>query len=54
MSKAPRLLVSCTRCLRLHRMRDFDCVHPMCPRCALPRSSARLRVRRSTVRGGLR
>jgi len=53
MSKAPRLLVSCTRCHRLHRMRDFDCVHPLCPRCALPRASTRLRARRSLARGAL-
>jgi hypothetical protein len=54
MRKTPRLLVTCTRCHRLHRMRDFDCVHPMCPRCALPRASARARERRVLARGAVR
>jgi hypothetical protein len=54
MSKSPRLMVTCTRCHRLHRMRDFECVHPFCPRCALPRSSMRLRARRTIARGSLR
>ena len=53
MSKAPKLLVTCTRCRRLHRIRDFDCVHPMCPRCALPRASALLSARRAVARGAL-
>jgi len=50
MVKAPRLLVTCTRCRRLHHTRDFDCVHPLCPRCTLPRASQRLRTRRAAAR----
>ena len=49
MTKPPRLFVTCTRCQRLHKARDLDCVHPMCPRCTLPRASRQLRARRTVA-----
>ena len=53
MIKPPRLFVTCTRCQRLHKTRDLDCVHPMCARCALPRTG-RLSSRRALARGAAR
>jgi hypothetical protein len=53
MTKPPRLLVTCTRCQRLHKTRDLDCVHPMCARCALPRAG-RPRARRVLARSATR
>lgn len=53
MSHAPILLVSCTRCQRLHAPLREDVANPLCGRCALPgaRPPAQRRPRsRSRVR----
>lgn len=41
MSAPPLLLVTCTRCRRLHAPLRSDVANPLCGRCALPGAPAR-------------
>lgn len=52
MSHAPLLLVSCTRCHRLHAPLREDAANPLCGRCALPRRGARAGSSRRRQRAG--
>lgn len=50
MHPAPVLLVSCTRCQRLHAPLRDEAANPLCGRCALPRNGVIPR-RRARSRG---
>jgi hypothetical protein len=50
MSHAPVLLVSCTRCQRLHAPLRDDTANPLCGRCTLPGARSAPRRPRSRSR----
>jgi len=55
MSRTPVLLVTCTRCQRLHSPLRHDAANPLCSRCALPgapapQTRARARTRAAASR----
>jgi len=50
MSRTPVLLVTCTRCQRLHPPLRHDSAHPLCGRCALPGAPARQARARTRTR----
>jgi len=50
MSRRPQLLVTCTRCQRLHPPLRADAANPLCGRCALPGASAAPRGTRARPR----
>jgi hypothetical protein len=50
MTRAPVLLVSCTRCQRLHSPQRDDAANPLCRRCTLPRRQAARRSRTQASR----
>jgi hypothetical protein len=49
MRTPPVLLVTCTRCRRLHAPLRHDAAHPICGRCALPAAPTPARRRRARI-----
>lgn len=50
MPNDPLLLVSCSRCQRLHPPLRNDVANPLCGRCVLPRARARSPSRHARTR----